>query len=188
MKTFHILTPTAIDTSSNTPFDVLPDEDAYNLIAGIRDNATAAEKPFNLYKLDRERHPRGLCIGKTSTDKPISIFYLSDIGEYGWIETSRLRVEPSFQCKHWTRIDIALGMLYWFRKSAAYPNDIRAEPVGTAGPLVSAYAALLALPGISRTPKNNNKGDDETNCANELRPQFSEPQFEPLKSLDELGL
>lgn len=193
MKTIHTL-PTGKPKQTNPDFGKLPDESAFELISGLFERAQKCGQPFKLAHLDRIKHPRGYCIGQTSSEFQISVFYLSEYGDYAWAENCKLCVVPEVsQSRTWTQKPIQIGMLYWFQQASplASPEIIKAVPVGTVGPLASAYIALNPEPA-EEPPKTRKKNKSESgemmSYIHPPPPKRTEKDFLPLQSLDELGL
>lgn len=193
MKTIHIL-PTAKPEPTKPGFEDLPDQSAFELISNLFERAQKAGQPFKLSQLDRIKHPRGYCIGQTSSEHPISLFYLSEYGDYAWLENNKLCVIPEMgQSRIWINKPIQIGMLYWFQQGSplASPETIKAVPVGTVGPLASAYVALNPEPPEEQ-PKTKKKNKDDSGdmmvYIHPPPPKRNDNDFQPLQSLDELGL
>lgn len=193
MKTIHILS-TVNPKPTKPGFEALPDQSAFELVSALYERAQKAGQPFKLNHLDRIKHPRGYCVGQTSSEHPINVFYLSEYGDYAWLENSKLCVMPEIgQSQIWTNKPIQIGMLYWFQQASplASPETIKAVPVGTVGPLAIAYAALNPEPTEEQPKtKRKNKGDSGDMMAyiHPPPPKRNDNDFQPLQSLDELGL
>ena len=165
----------------------LPDEDATNRVAQLHERAQACGQAFKLETFDRLRHPRGLCVGLTTSSEPIAVFYTSESGVYAWARSSHLHVTSLTITKHWLPLPLTVGMLYWFRASDVGDKHAKAEPVGMAGPLKTHYAAIHTPPNKPVTKKAKAQ-DDETGDSPALRPALDKSGFQPINSLDGLGL
>lgn len=193
MKKIHTL-PASKPKQTKPDFGKLPDESAFELISGLFERAQKSGQPFKLSHLDRIAHPRGYCIGQTSSEHPVSVFYVSEYGDYAWMESCKLCVMPEVgQSRTWTQKPIEIGMLYWFQKASplASSDTIKAVPVGTVGPLASAYINLNPEPSEEQPKtrkKNNSESGDMMAFIHPPPPKRIDNDFQPLQSLDELGL
>lgn len=173
--------------------DNLPDEDAYELVAQLQERAKASSQAFNLVTLNWSKHPRGLCIGKTATESPICVFYITEYGDYAWIEESRLSVVPDLNhTRHFIQRPVEVGMHYWFQKGSDLlsSSHIKAVPVGIVGPLANAYKERHAV--VAKPADDKHKKKKTTDSISYIHPPpevlQDDADFQPLKSLDELGL
>ncbi len=188
-NTSHILPIPDLTNSTTDRYIGMPDEAATNLVADLDERAHGCGQPFLLEHLNRYRHPRGLCIGITTTENAIAVFYVSELGHYAWEYVERIHVAQPAHAKQWVSLPIELGMLYWFRASNADPNNVRAEAVGAVGPLKDRYIALHRhLPKKPAAKKGKGSKDDSGELPPALRPQSAESEFQPLTSLEDLGL
>lgn len=165
----------------------LPDEAATNRIAQLHERAQACGQAFQLENFDRLRHPRGLCVGLTTSSEAIAVFYTSESGVYAWGRSSYFHVTPLTITGHWLPLPLTVGMHYWFRASNLGVDHAKAEPVGIVGPLKTHYFAIHTPPNKPATKKTK-AHDDESGDSPALRPAGDESGFQPLKSLDKLGL
>lgn len=171
----------------------LPDEDAYELVAKLQERAKASSQAFNLVTLNWLKHPRGLCIGKTTSENPICVFYVTEYGDYAWIEESRLSVVPDLNhTRHFIQRPVEVGMHYWFQKGSDLLSSghVKAVPVGPIGPLANAYKERHSVVQKSADEKHKKKKSTDSMGFIHPPPEVlqDDAEFQPLKSLDELGL
>lgn len=187
MTNTQILTIPIPPSAQTIKYEGLPDEAATNLVADLHERAKVSCQPFQLEKLDRSRHPRGLCVGITRSSTPIAVFYVTENGVYAWAPTANLHVTSATVSQYLVSQPVQVGMIYWFRASESGHDHAKAEKVGTAGPLKAHYLAVHR-PKPKPISKKIKSSDDETGESPVLRPATDESGFAPLKSLDELGL
>lgn len=173
--------------------DKLPDEEAYELVAQLQERAKASSQAFNLVTLNWSKHPRGLCIGKSETENPICVFYITEYGDYAWAEESRLSVVPDLShTRHFIQRPVEVGMHYWFQKGSDLLSSghVKAVPVGPVGPLANAYKERHAV--VAKRVEDKHKKKKSTDSMSFIHPPpevlQDDADFQPLKSLDELGL
>ena len=187
MTDTKILTIPAPPSAPSVQYAGLPDEAATNLVAELLQRARKCSQPFFLERFDRLRHLRGLCIGVTSSAEPIAVFYISEAGNYAWAPAKNLHVTTQIYAQQWLPRCLQVGMLYWFRSSDSGNDHAKAEQVGTVGPLKTHYLATHTPPQKTTTKKTKD-GNEDAGDSPALRPSCDGFDFEPLKSLDELGL
>lgn len=185
--TSQILAISDLTSDASAQYISMPDEATVNLVADLYERARVCGQPFKIEQLDRYRHPRGLCVGISTGENAIAIFYASELGQYAWEYISRIHVAQPANAKLWVALPLELGMLYWFRASNASPNALRAEAVGTVGPLKERYLALHR-PLPKKPSKKSTADDDSGDLLPTLRPHLDESEFQALKSLEDLGL
>ena len=128
-------------------------------------------------------HQRGLCVGLSEGAAGVAVFNVSPAGDYAWCPLAQIHVQP-LKPGSWVAPPLEIGMHYWFRVASPLSAHVRAEAVGTVGPLRSDYEARHTPPPTR--PKTKTKTGDDDGTAPALRPDTS--GFTPLKSLDDLGL
>lgn len=163
----------------------LPNEAACELVSRCEDTAKKCGQPFLVEKLSLEKHRRALCIGLTNGEDGIALFYISESGQYAWLQRDRIYIPPPDGSTRWTSMPTTLGCLYLLFASQSGKDHVKAYCFGPVSELRMRYESLHTPPPCAAPSKRKQRDDEDGGTSPVLHPQ---PGFTLPTSLSELGL